>query len=84
MVLDKGDRMMYNKVVENLIEAVKAHALANYDKGDGWDIVVECYSDAEIAKYITGCKTARGAITKIGKRVKDISDYGDDIRATAW
>lgn len=41
--------------MENLIESVKAHANDNYDKY-GWDIVVEHWTDEDIAKYLTESK----------------------------
>lgn len=34
-----------------LVEAVKAHALAHYEDG-GWDVVVECWEDREIADHL--------------------------------
>lgn len=35
-----------------LVEAVKDHALRNYTRG--WDVVVECWSDEEIAAVLDG------------------------------
>ena len=34
-----------------MVEAVKRHALAHYEE-DGWDTVVECWSEAEIADVV--------------------------------
>ena len=39
------------KTTAELVQHIKAHALRNYEKG--WDTVVECYSDEEIAKIIS-------------------------------
>jgi len=36
--------------LNELVEAVKRHAEANYDRG--WDVIVECYTDEEIAEVI--------------------------------
>ena len=47
--------------MEALIAAVKKHALANYER-DGWDYVVECYDDAQIADIIKTARTPTGAI----------------------
>jgi hypothetical protein len=33
------------------VEAVKAHAQEHYEDG-GWDVIVECWEDAEIAEYV--------------------------------
>jgi len=62
------------------VEAVKAHARKHYEEG-GWDYVIECYSDAEIAATIAGATTIAGAIRKIGKVLKDRADYRADIEA---
>ena len=49
--------------MNEMIEAVKKHALANYDKG-GWDVVYECWTDGEIAERLRSenCKTPAHAI----------------------
>tara|TARA_Y100001951_G_scaffold32163_2_gene25291 strand:- start:475 stop:726 length:252 start_codon:yes stop_codon:yes gene_type:complete len=39
--------------IKELVAAVRAHAVANYNKG-GWDFVVECWSDKEIEETIRG------------------------------
>lgn len=41
-------------MAEVLVEFIKAHALANYEAG-GWDVVVECWDDAEIASHLQTC-----------------------------
>ena len=49
-----------------MINAVKAHALAHYnDKGTRWDYVVECFDDKDIADRICHCTTVEGAIGKM-------------------
>lgn len=50
--------------MNDLIAAVKRHARENYNRG-GWDIVVECYDDADLAALIGGAKTEREAIDKV-------------------
>ena len=67
----------------DFVKAVKSHALANYNK-DGWDYVVECWSDAEIAEEIKGCKTEREAISRMHKIVKAQDDYRSDIQGSAF
>lgn len=51
------------------VKEIKAFAIANYNR-DGWDIVVECYSDEEIYELTARCKTAEQAIEKVGHMVK--------------
>jgi len=60
--------------------AVKDYALAHYET-DGWDYVVECYSDAEIADVIKTARTAAGAIKMMRAQVKPRADYRADIQA---
>lgn len=69
--------------MEQFIAAVRAHALANYNEG-GWDFVVECWSDEDILDRIEGADSAEEAIRQVGEDVGVLSDYRDDIRATAW
>lgn len=65
------------------VNAVKAYALANYNK-DGWDYVVECWGDKEIAEEIQGCKTEKEAISRMRKIVKMQDEYRSDIESTAF
>ena len=71
--------------IEKLIEAVKSHALRHYEK-DGWDYVVECYGDEEIAVIINeeAAVTVSLAIKAVGKVAKDQDDYRKEIEATAF
>jgi hypothetical protein len=46
---------------QELVQAVRAHAIANYNKG-GWDFLVECWEDSDIEAEIGNAKTVRGAI----------------------
>jgi hypothetical protein len=68
---------------QRMIEAVKAYALAHYERG-GWDYVVETYGDSDIAKIIKGCRTASGAIKKMRAAIKPIADYREDIQSEAF
>jgi soluble cytochrome b562 len=47
---------------QELVEAVKDHAEANYEKG--WDVIVECWTDADITAKIGKARTPKGAIKK--------------------
>ena len=63
-----------------LIAAVRQHAEKNYER-DGWDYVVECYSDEEIADIIKTARTPTGAIKMMRAQVKHRAEYRDEIRA---
>ncbi len=67
----------------NFVQAVKDFARANYNK-DGWDYVVECWADDEIAQEIKGAKTAEDAIKRMKRIVKTQDDYRSEIQSTAW
>ncbi|GAC1312046.1 MAG: hypothetical protein NVSMB19_26380 [Vulcanimicrobiaceae bacterium] len=66
--------------MEQLIAAVKKHALAHYESRGGWDIVIECFEDAQIADVIHGARTANGAIKKMRLHIRDVADYRRDIQ----
>lgn len=63
-----------------LVSAVKAHAELNYES-DGWDIVVECYSESDILEIIGESYTPSGAIAKVRKYLAPIASYRDEIIA---
>jgi hypothetical protein len=67
----------------NFTDAVKRFALANYEI-DGWDYVIECYSDAEIFEIIRNCRTENGAIRAMRAQIKPRADYRAEIQSTAF
>ena len=56
----------------SLIAAVKAHAIENYD--NGWDVVIETFTDSEIAEQIEGSTTAADAISQMREYVELYSE----------
>lgn len=50
-----------------LINAVKVQALKWYDKGWGWNYVLECLSNADILAYIGDARTEEDAINNVFK-----------------
>ena len=73
------------------VAAVKAHALEHYN-ADGWDYIVEAFSDSDILEIITGPSALDGkaatteveAIEKVREVAKLLDDRRRDIQATAW
>lgn len=65
--------------MNTLIEAVKNHAYANYSK-NGWDVVIECWSEEDIAKAIGKARTSKGAIAAVRRSMVDYHFYGEDIK----
>jgi hypothetical protein len=62
-----------------MVAAVKAHALASYEK-NGWDFIVECWDDAEIAERIAGCRTSAGAIRRVRQTASLLGEQRDNCR----
>lgn len=61
-----------------MIQAVRTHAGANYGEA-GWDILVESWTDQDIAEAIGGAWTAAGAIAKVGQQVGWINAYRSEV-----
>jgi hypothetical protein len=53
----------YEQQLDELEEAVRNHALANYTTG-GWDILVEATTEDELIEIIRGARSEAGAIRK--------------------
>ena len=68
-------------ILGSLVDAVKGHAVRNYEK-DGWDYIVECYNDGEIAEIIqdANATTREKAIKAVGDYIKVADDYRSEIR----
>ena len=67
--------------MNTLVAFVRSHALANYEV-DGWDYVVECYSDADIADVIgDDTLTSVEAISRVGAIVGTQNDQREDAVA---
>ena len=66
-----------------LVEAVKAFALAHYEDG-GWDVIVECWTDEDIADRIGRARTPGGAIAKFKGVVSVWADRQADAINSAF
>lgn len=64
--------------VSPLVEFVKAHALAHYRDG-GWDVIVECWTDQEIADQLAASTTEAEALAFF----QSIADVHADRQAEA-
>lgn len=54
-----------------LIAAVRAHALANYDKGE-WSLIAEVYTDQEVGILVTGATSEKQAIGMVRRYLSPI------------
>ena len=70
-------------VLAQYVTAIKAHAIAHYET-DGWDYVVECYDDAQIADIIKTARTEKGAIRMMRAHLKPRADYRREIQNEAF
>lgn len=62
------------------IDAIRAHALANYSNG-GWDVVAEAWSADDILEYFEeNDYNYTKAFKALSRFVKAYNDYGNDIR----
>jgi hypothetical protein len=67
---------------KQLIAAVREYALAHYE--EGWDIVVEAWSDADISRELETATTTKGAIARIRPLVEIYYDRRRDIEGTIF
>lgn len=58
----------------NAIEQIKQHALDNYN--NGWDYIVECYTDEEIQQEYLD--VAGGDVTKAMALIQEVADYRNE------
>ncbi len=68
---------------QELVQAIKDHALAHYEDG-GWDVVVECWGDAEIADTIGTAGTVADAFEVFAPLIDVWSDRQADARNSAF
>ena len=67
-----------------LLEQVKQYALDNYE--NGWDVIVECYTDAELLEDI-GSRTTLEEVVKFftsEEEMGPIAARQHQLRETAW
>lgn len=68
------------KFQAEMVTKVRQHALVNY-MNDGWDLVVETWSDKDISFAIAGCRTVQGAIAAVLRHVHPVHAYRLDVQA---
>ena len=80
LVLSHGPSGSSYVEARNLVEAVKDHARANYERG-GWDYVVERWSDDDIRRAITRTTTVAGSVKAVGEAVGVRADFRAEVIA---
>lgn len=61
-------------------DRIRQHALVHYTE-DGWDILVECWTDEYIAEHYRGCKTYEEAVVAISDALHTMDSFRHDIQA---
>jgi hypothetical protein len=69
--------------MQELIDAVRAHARANYNR-DGWDFLVECWGDEDIAHAMGKAKTPKSAIANCKRTVKALDLHRREQQGGWW
>jgi len=68
---------------KDLITAVRAYAERHYEQG-GFDILVECWTDADIEAEIGKARTLSGALRKLRPCLRVVADYRAEVRAESF
>jgi len=66
--------------MQDLVKAVRDHAIANYNQ-DGWDYVVECWEDSDILEEIGNARTPESAIRRVRKVARLLDERRREVCA---
>lgn len=71
--------------MSELVEFIKAYALAHYEDG-GWDVIVECWTDDEILSELVerSAESVAGAIFIFRQKAEIYADGQADARNSAF
>jgi hypothetical protein len=70
---------------QEIVAKIKQTANANYDKGWGWSVIVECMSDQDIEQeFVADGWSLQKAMAEVRYFVEAQSDHYDQIKATAF
>jgi hypothetical protein len=86
-VIDTGNCVSYTTVMPGddtmtLVEQVRKHAEARYDR-DGWDFLVECWEDHDIAEWIGDAADFETAMERCRHVTRALDDNRRQCRASA-
>jgi hypothetical protein len=59
-------------------ERLREHATCHYTE-DGWDILVECWTDEYIHEIIRGCKTYEDAVVQCSEVLSVMDGFRSEI-----
>jgi len=69
--------------MDAIVAAVKAYALSHYEK-DGWDFIVECFTDDEIRRELVGVISKYDAISIFRRIAKAQDERRREVQAEVW
>lgn len=69
--------------MQELIKAVRKYAEANWGK-DGWDFLVECWEDQDIAEQIREGDTVQQAIARCRRVVRTMNEQRESVQNEMW
>jgi hypothetical protein len=64
-------------------ERIRQHATVHYTE-DGWDILVECWTDEYIYENINGCKTYEEAVIACSDALSVMDGFRREIQAEVF
>ena len=68
-----------------IVAQIKQAAIDNYGEAYGWSVIVETMSDEDIEqRFVADGWSLQKALAEVRSFVETMSDYYNDIKATAW
>jgi len=67
---------------QEIVDAVRRYAEQHYNDG-GWDVVVECYDDADIAEVIGNVRSLDAAVKRFAPLIDIWSERQADARISS-
>jgi hypothetical protein len=64
-------------------ERLRQHATVHYTE-DGWDILVECWTDEYIYEIMNGCKTYEDAVIACSNVLAVMNSFRSEIQSEAF
>ena len=64
----------------DLIKRIRDHALIHYNE-DGWDILVECWTDNDIIDCVGDARTFEAAIIALSDTLSLLDEYRQEIQS---
>jgi hypothetical protein len=74
---------MWTPQLKKWVADLKNHAVKNYNQ-DGWDYLVETYSDTDILMEIRDCECYEDAFERMADNLKLLDDNRKEIQSTAF